>query len=344
MSAPNAVDESFSYLDPGYAAAHGIQLVCDYLSTNPSKNWTADQILAYHAQGVGCLFLWETTPNRALSGHPGGLADGQVASVMLRSLIAQVGYAPSTTLSIIAACDFDTNSTQWPTIKSYYQGFTTGLAEFKSGDYGEADVIDQLASTVSVGFQTYAWSGGRLSPHADLYQYKNGQSLAGATVDFDRIINASRLGAWWPPGYSLDSASETELTGDDMPLNDADKAWITTAINQGVMAIVNGNGFKVAGVAIDQSWDATQEAHDRKVIATGDSTVSKVVTDPTTGTHVRVAALQAAQVAMQQDVTAIKAALTTPSADPSAGQVLNAIQAVPEAVRVLLASKLGGTA
>jgi hypothetical protein len=55
---------------------------------------------------------------------------------------------------------------------------------------------------VTSEWQTYAWSNGRLSAQADLYQYLNGQQMAGAQVDFDRIIHPDQLGAWWPNGVA----------------------------------------------------------------------------------------------------------------------------------------------
>lgn len=220
---PDSVDESFSFLSPDYAAAHGIRLVCDYLSHDPGKDWNAAQIKAYHQAGVGIVFLWETSANRALSGYSGGFADGSDAAGHAQTLINQVGYKPSSAVSIIAAIDFDTTSGQYPVITAYMQGFKVGLAgRFLAGAYGEADILDALGTVIDVGFQTYAWSRGRISARADLYQYLNGQTLDGAVVDFDRIIDAAGVGAWWPPGLSP-SGGGTPITND--PTEDDDMGF-----------------------------------------------------------------------------------------------------------------------
>src|SRR6266702_2027920 len=34
----------------------------------------------------------------------------------------------------------------------------------------------------------------------------NGQTFAGASVDFNKIIHGPQMGAWWPPGHPLDTA------------------------------------------------------------------------------------------------------------------------------------------
>jgi hypothetical protein len=67
-------------------------------------------------------------------------------------------------------------------------------------------------------WQTYAWSGGRLDPAADLYQWHNGQKFGGAAVDFDRIIHARALGAWWPASHKLNVAAngDDEVTDEDI--------------------------------------------------------------------------------------------------------------------------------
>ncbi|WP_256973583.1 hypothetical protein [Brevibacillus brevis] len=43
-------------------------------------------------------------------------------------------------------------------------------------------------------WQTYAWSKGQLSKSANLSQYKNGQTLAGHTVDLNDALGGE---GWW---------------------------------------------------------------------------------------------------------------------------------------------------
>lgn len=204
---PDAIDESWSRLDPAEAARRGIRVVYGYLSHDPGKNITAAQIRAYHAHGVAVWLGWESEPGRPLLGSSAGAADGRDASAQVDALIRQVGYAPRNRLAIPYSCDRDVTAAQLPTCLAYYKSAEAASGHYYAGAYGEAALVDYLfAHGMTHGlFQTYAWSGGRLSPHADLYQYLNGQTVAGASVDFDRVLDDALLGAWWPPGHPLDS-------------------------------------------------------------------------------------------------------------------------------------------
>src|SRR5438067_4602432 len=59
--------------------------------------------------------------------------------------------------------------------------------------YGEAALVSHLhaAGLTDFEWQTLAWSGGVVSPQADLYQYAINKTLGGASVDFDRIDRKS---------------------------------------------------------------------------------------------------------------------------------------------------------
>jgi hypothetical protein len=65
--------------------------------------------------------------------------------------------------------------------------------------YGSASIVDGLrkARLCRWGWQTYAWSGGRLSTRAQLYQYSNGHTLAGVSCDYNRSL-AADFGQWTP--------------------------------------------------------------------------------------------------------------------------------------------------
>jgi len=108
-------------------------------------------------------------------------------------------------LTIYYSCDRDVTSSQYAAITAYYQAAKDATAgRYKVGVYGEFEIVEELhrRGVVDGEWQTYAWSGGKLSTQTDLYQYRNGQRLAGAAVDFDHIIHASELGAWWPDGHT----------------------------------------------------------------------------------------------------------------------------------------------
>ncbi|WP_236628105.1 DUF1906 domain-containing protein [Sporolactobacillus terrae] len=62
-----------------------------------------------------------------------------------------------------------------------FKGVSDTLNDYKIGVYGSYSVVEALSETsyTDFYFQTYAWSNGKVSKHADLYQYKNGQTISG---------------------------------------------------------------------------------------------------------------------------------------------------------------------
>jgi hypothetical protein len=204
----DGIDQSWSFASPSQAKAAGIKVVSMYLSNEPAKNITAAKVKAYHAVGIGCMCNWESKAGAPLVGSAQGTADATEAVRQVKALISAVGYAPKNKLTIYFSCDQDVNSSQYPTIDAYYKaaGQVVHAAGLRIGVYGEASLVAHLAAAgiTDAEWQTIAWSSGVLSPAADFYQTEINKTLFGASVDLDRIIHADQLGAWWPPGHSLD--------------------------------------------------------------------------------------------------------------------------------------------
>lgn len=213
---PNAIDESWGRVSPAAAAAAGIKVVYGYLSHDPSKNLTSAQIKAYHRKDVAVWLGWESSTGRPLLGAAAGKADAAAAAAQLQAHYRTLGYRPRNRITVPFSCDQDITAAQLPKILTYYQAARGPLDEVNADPsaYGEYDLVQYLAvhGFVRGQFQAYAWSGGRLSPHAALYQYLNGQVLGGASVDFDRVVHAAQLGAWWPPDSPYNTPED-----DDMP-------------------------------------------------------------------------------------------------------------------------------
>lgn len=232
---PDAIDQSWGYIDPPTTARLGVKLVADYLSYDTSKNWTVAQVKAYHAAGVAVLLNWESEPGRPLLGAGAGREDATEAVRLARALIAQVGQ-PSQAVSIVFSCDRDVNSGQWGVIDAYYSATKAivNAAGFLNGAYGEADLIDHLKGNglISSGWETCAWSGGRVSPNADLYQSSINDTLGGASVDFDQILNLPRLGAWLPPGQTVQVETAKPLVTAS-PQEDDEMKWTLYQVRSG---------------------------------------------------------------------------------------------------------------
>lgn len=209
-------DQSWGYADPAEAAKAGRDVVSMYLSWDPSKNATAAKVKAYHQHGIGVILNWESQAGAPLAGGAKGKTDALEAVRQAKALIAEVGYPPGGRLCLYFSCDRDVDKAQYVMIDAYYRQarVVCHAAGFDVGVYGEADLVTHLAAEniTDAEWQTYAWSRGVLSPDADFYQYLNGQKLAGASVDFDRVIHPAELGAWWPPAHPLNTASTA--TGD----------------------------------------------------------------------------------------------------------------------------------
>jgi hypothetical protein len=211
MTTPNAYDWSWAHMPADVAKRHGAKVIMAYLSWDTSKNMTSAEIRAHHKLGLGVVLGWESLQGRALLGADAGHADGTAALAQMKTHVANVGYAPKVPVAIPFAVDVDVNASQFPAILAYVEAAQRVFdADRKTihlvaSAYGEYDLIEYLAAHgVSKGlFQTYAWSGGQVSKHTALYQFLNGQTLEGFSVDEDRVLNVHALGAWWPPNHPL---------------------------------------------------------------------------------------------------------------------------------------------
>jgi hypothetical protein len=210
---PTGLDQSWGFADPAAAKTAGVKVISEYLSWDTSKNITASDVKAYHKVGIAMMLNWESQAGAPLKGAAQGKADATEAVRLAKALFSAVGYRPKNRTVVYFSCDTDVNSTQYPAIEAYYKAAKAvcAAAGFGVGAYGEAALVTHLhkAGITAAEWQTYAWSGGVLSPDADFYQYSNGQTLGGASVDFDRVIHAADLGAWWPPTNPLNIAPTT---------------------------------------------------------------------------------------------------------------------------------------
>lgn len=175
----------FSWGRPGGAAlvAAGKHFVVRYL-TGTGKALTAGEIKDYTAHNIAIAVVFESTAGRALTaGFAGGAADAKASETALKAL----GLG---TLPVYFAVDRDTTSANYANVDDYLNGAASVLGRERTGIYAEADLIDHCAKVKSASWfwQTYAWSGGRISPNAHLYQYRNGQIINGSKVDFTRAL------------------------------------------------------------------------------------------------------------------------------------------------------------
>jgi Domain of unknown function (DUF1906) len=134
------------------------------------------------------VLVFEADADRALGGHPGGVADAESAR-------AQAGLIGLAGAPIYFAVDFDAQPAQLPMVLAYLNGAASVLGHELTGVYGGLAAVKAAldAGACRYAWQTHAWSGGEWDPRAHLHQYANGQTLCGISVDFDRA-NAADFG------------------------------------------------------------------------------------------------------------------------------------------------------
>lgn len=187
---------------PGGAAiaAAGKQFVIRYLRyrglPDPAKALSAVEVVDLHAHGISVVANFESTATRVLDGQVAGAADGTDARVALNILGAPAD------MPVYFSVDFDIHlASQFAKLDAYLAGVATQLPIGRIGVYGSLRLVRhcQAAKNASWFWQASAWSGGLIAGGIHVYQYQNGQRINGASVDFDRSLQAN-YGQWAPVG------------------------------------------------------------------------------------------------------------------------------------------------
>jgi hypothetical protein len=160
-------DFSYTKPPPASMADAGYDFAIGYVSPNPAKNISADHVAAYRHAGIGVGLVWESTAGRALDGLAAGKQDGRAAEEQANALRYPVDAV------IFFAVDTNTTRADRPAIRAYAEAFS-GATRRPVGVFGEADVIDHFVTPgkqpVQYGWQTAAWSKGRVSEKAHLFK------------------------------------------------------------------------------------------------------------------------------------------------------------------------------
>lgn len=102
---------------------------------------------------------------------------------------------------IYFSSDFPSNGAD---VAEYYKGVASVIGLSRTGAYGPYDCIKYLLDNkvIAWAWQTYAWSGQQLDTRANLYQYLNGVSLGGMTLDYDNALTDD-YGQWELSGGNM---------------------------------------------------------------------------------------------------------------------------------------------
>jgi hypothetical protein len=170
----------------------GEHFACRYLSHDSSgKNLTKAEAKALSDAGLAIVVVWESTASRALGGHAAGAQDARDADAQGKACGMPTGRP------IYFAADFPATPGQQAAINAYLDGAASVIGRGRVGLYGGYDAVSRAfsASKITWGWQTYAWSGGKWEPKAQLQQYSNDHVIGGVGLDFDRAVKAD-YGQW----------------------------------------------------------------------------------------------------------------------------------------------------
>ncbi|XEC92498.1 DUF1906 domain-containing protein [Paenibacillus tarimensis] len=162
-----------------------------------SKHLTAEEAKIISDSGMDILSVWETTARRASGGGSTGQPDGATAFQLAREIGQPEGSA------VYFAVDYDAHPADYDAIERYLRAVGAQLkGKYIVGVYGSHDMVEEMLrrGAAKTAWQTYAWSGGMKSAKANVYQYKNGVTVAGIEVDLNESYGGE--GFWNMAGRS----------------------------------------------------------------------------------------------------------------------------------------------
>ncbi len=143
---------------------------------------------ALNKAGIAVVSNWEWSANRAVQGRSAGEWDADKADKIHRACGGE------SSRPIYFSVDVNVPGQE---VLAYFQGVASVLGLHRTGAYGSYAVLHELfnVGAITWGWQTYAWSGGMWEPRAHIRQYHNSVNLAGASVDYNRSMQAD-FGQW----------------------------------------------------------------------------------------------------------------------------------------------------
>ena len=223
----------FTAADAKKAVENGVRFVGRYLvpAAYP-KALTSDEIRALRGAGLAILPCWEIGGADMRGGAARGAADGAAARKLAEGLGIPAGTA------IYFACDFSPAASEFDTLAAYLRAAARELGAYRCGVYGSFAVVEGMArrGACDAFWQCCAWSGGRVSARAGVYQSQwqggpEARALAeklGFAVDLDTCADMAAAGLWLPEDPQAGGARPepgNTASGAAAPWYAADMAW-----------------------------------------------------------------------------------------------------------------------
>lgn len=311
------LDYSSGYPAPAAIKVAGYAGVVRYIGTpGRGKNLTRTEAQQMRAAGIPIALVYETTAGWALGGAQAGadaarasLADAAVCEVQVRC--------------VHMAVDVDvTSAAQMQAVQQMLDGAASVLGRDRVGVYGEADVIDAClgARHATYGWQTRAWSGGRVSGRAALLQQIGYVDVGGVQCDRSTVLDDD----WgqWP--YQGD---------DDVPITQADADLIMQTFNIGAQythgAQLDGLCVRIAEMVKARSGGATatQVQAVASTLAANAAAVNAGIADAKSAVLAGLAALPTAHLS-DEDRAALAQSIAALLPDLQTGEVEQALRHV----------------
>lgn len=147
-------------------------------------SWNEVEILLEAGFMIGSVFQEGTDGPR--EGYHGGIE----AATKAKRTAERLGQPKKS--AIFFAADYDAPASDYNLIEQFLRGAQEVFGDdFFAGIYGKYDVIEEMAKRGACKYfwQTLAWSRGKLSQYADLYQYQIDTPVHGINVDFNECFN-----------------------------------------------------------------------------------------------------------------------------------------------------------
>lgn len=177
------VDYSYDHPDPRGLAMVGKSFACRYVGPGGAgKHLTPREAQALSDAGLSIV----ANAEGAGDGMLGGYGVGRDWARSAHEMAIQCGMPAH--MPIYLSVDFDCTAGQWSRVRDALRGAASVIGEARVGVYGSYRVMqwamrDRVASWY---WQTFAWSNGQVQPGIHIFQYRNGVSLVGGTVDLNR--------------------------------------------------------------------------------------------------------------------------------------------------------------
>lgn len=188
------VDYSFSRPDIDCLWRAGYRFAVRY-ATGLSSRKQADraELAALIARGFHVVVTYQDGTSDMLRGRDEGVKDAWAAAADARD------FGMPADRPVYFTLDRDPNSltaSQMNAVKSYLDGAASVLGRQRVGIYAGFRGIEELVPRWAPwGWQTFAWSGGRISDKAHFRQYRNGVSTCGGQVDLNESYKPD-FGQW----------------------------------------------------------------------------------------------------------------------------------------------------